>query len=271
MGINLRFQSRYGKIIPITVDWAQDWGKAGHIAPIWRLYYNSRNGMHIRVHNKTHHLTHDRIYIVPAWLQFVPWTEQPLDHLFIHFDLLDIPPTIISSVFNTILETPSTPYRGILSHLCNDLTTDNKQTEACLRCDALVSLVMADILPTIPRKAAQRITNVSFTDSSIKPALNYITDNLHRPLTNEILARLCAMSINTFIRHFKKASQTTPSEFISLLRISKAAQLLHTDSHTLDEIAEQCGFCDRFHLTKQFTRHMSLPPAQYRKRELALR
>ena len=49
-------------------------------------------------------------------------------------------------------------------------------------------------------------------------------------------------------------------------RIEKASILLHHTDHSIDEIAELCGFGDRYYFTRVFTRQLGLGPAAYRKR-----
>ena len=50
------------------------------------------------------------------------------------------------------------------------------------------------------------------------------------------------------------------------IRIDKACNLLlHTDT-SMDIIAEQCGFTDRYHLTKGFGKIKKTSPAVFRKR-----
>ncbi len=43
-----------------------------------------------------------------------------------------------------------------------------------------------------------------------------------------------------------------------------ARQLLYTPK-TIETIAEQSGFANRFHFSRQFTRYMGTPPAAFRK------
>ena len=42
------------------------------------------------------------------------------------------------------------------------------------------------------------------------------------------------------------------------------AQLLHLESMSIESIAQACGFADRFHFSRVFTRIMGAPPAAYR-------
>jgi AraC-like DNA-binding protein len=102
----------------------------------------------------------------------------------------------------------------------------------------------------------------------ILDVMSYMNRNLRKNLTNEILASTIRMSTNSFARLFKQQTGNSPQKYLTKTRIENACNLLHHSSLSINEIADHCGFSDRYYFTKVFTSSILLPPAQYRKQVL---
>ena len=99
----------------------------------------------------------------------------------------------------------------------------------------------------------------------IYPALMMMRKSFASPLFADGLAEACHMSRATFFRTFLKIMNKTPFEYISEIRISQAAQMLINTALPLSTIAKECGFCDEFHLSKNFKKIHGITPSEYRK------
>ena len=102
----------------------------------------------------------------------------------------------------------------------------------------------------------------------IYPAILLVKDQFATGLTVEQLAQACAMSPATFYRLFRQTVSKTPMQYLEEYRLKQAAQLLLTDTDTLAAIAEKCGYCDEFHLSRNFKRHYGMSPREYKKRTI---
>jgi transcriptional regulator GlxA family with amidase domain len=81
-----------------------------------------------------------------------------------------------------------------------------------------------------------------------------------------LLAREAGLGRNAFGRFFREATGDTPHRYLTRLRVERACEQLSTEGATVDEVAVATGFCDRFHFTRVFKRHMGVGPAEYRRR-----
>ena len=81
---------------------------------------------------------------------------------------------------------------------------------------------------------------------------------------SEIAGRL-HLSVDHFIRLFKQARGVTPGEFVVNARIEAAASLLMFTRRNVSEIADQLGYCDAFHFSRQFKHRMGVSPLVYRR------
>jgi len=76
------------------------------------------------------------------------------------------------------------------------------------------------------------------------------------------------MSANSFARLFKNQTGLSPQKYLTKARIENSCSMLHHSPLSINEIAEICGFSDRYYFTKVFNSVMKVPPAQYRKQLL---
>lgn len=68
-----------------------------------------------------------------------------------------------------------------------------------------------------------------------------------------------------FIRLFKAYKGMTPNEFIIRARMESAQNLLLFSSLSISAIAESLGYCDQYHFSRQFKKHVGCPPSDYRR------
>jgi transcriptional regulator GlxA family with amidase domain len=82
------------------------------------------------------------------------------------------------------------------------------------------------------------------------------------------MAERCGMSVNSLLRRFRDQIGQSPQQFIARSRLQKACILLDQTNQSIDQIAEACGFCDRYHFSKVFKTHFHCGPAAYRRKHL---
>ncbi len=100
---------------------------------------------------------------------------------------------------------------------------------------------------------------------TLGPLLTWITENLHEPLSVEVLAQQSNMSPRTFARRFRAETGTTPHTWITLQRVLRAEQLLEETDRAVEWIANEVGFGNAATLRHHFTRARAISPQQYRR------
>ena len=152
--------------------------------------------------------------------------------------------------------------------LCLRLRRDLQMSAAvgvatCARAKALVHLSVAAALD-LGRDALTRTAQADDEERQLRPVLRYIDAHLEEPLENARLAAFVHASESHFIRLFRKVVGSTPARHVQERRVRHAAELLSRTSLTIDEIAERCGFANRFHFSRVFVQRMAAPPGRYR-------
>lgn len=100
----------------------------------------------------------------------------------------------------------------------------------------------------------------------MRAVIDYIVKHYHEPINLETLAALVFLSVRQFERRFRRLFHMSPGEFILKVRIDAAVRLLMESDLSVTYIAQQCGFYDNSHFTRQFKKKMSVSPIQFRKK-----
>ena len=136
-------------------------------------------------------------------------------------------------------------------------------TATCARAKALVHLSVAAAFD-VGSDALLEAKHSDDAERQLRPVLRYIDAHLDEPLENARLAAFVHASESHFIRLFRRVVGCTPARHVQERRVSHAADLLARTNLTIDEIAERCGFANRFHFSRVFAQRMVEPPGRYR-------
>ncbi len=112
------------------------------------------------------------------------------------------------------------------------------------------------------RPEAKALLNAS---EVILPVLQFIHRNYGRHITVEDLARAAHLSVSRFHKHFKTHLKTSPMEYLKGVRLAEACRMLRERDLTIGQIALRTGFCDQFHLSREFKSRFGSSPRAYRK------
>ncbi|HTL13404.1 MAG TPA: AraC family transcriptional regulator [Bdellovibrionota bacterium] len=99
----------------------------------------------------------------------------------------------------------------------------------------------------------------------IDRVIDYLRENLDRPVKLAELARVACFSEFHFHRIFSAVTGESVNAFTLRLRIEKAARLLRLGKRTLTEIAFECGFSSSATFSRAFRAAYDLTPSEFRK------
>jgi AraC family transcriptional activator FtrA len=100
---------------------------------------------------------------------------------------------------------------------------------------------------------------------SLAPTLDWIVDNLDRPLTIDDMAAHALMSTRTFMRRFRAATGTTPVRWLSHQRVEHARRVLESTDVPVDRVAQVSGFGSAANFRVHFQRTVGTAPTSYRR------
>ncbi|RMD79930.1 MAG: helix-turn-helix domain-containing protein [Lentisphaerae bacterium] len=231
-------------------------------ADFWCGFWNRNSRMEIRWKQDRFELSSQHLILVtphtPYRMVRYPdekkTTERQWEHYFFHFRVYAghvLPPRGAFRIPCDCFMVES------LTRLENLAGTDEDNTS-----DApLLLSIIAQALARLPDTFWQR----SPYDTRIQRIIDYIDANLSEKLSNRELAVQANISVETLAREFRRQIGVSPHRFVLDRRLRHARHLLATTELSLDEIAFQCGFCDRFHLTRVFSEALHRSPVAFRK------
>lgn len=247
--------------------------------PYWRVYHNLQEGAHIRWEHGQIELHPDQIYLIAPNTPYSTHlkghklpaegyrfeghriskeniSERYIQHLFIHFNLGipydNITPGIIPVPLNASM-------KGKTDTLIGQLLED--AVDFSFLSNLTVRALINELLCAIPQEKWQAISQ----DRRVVKSLNYIENHIGENLSNEELGKQAGLATNSFTRLFTEEINTSPQRYVKQKRIDKACILLHHSLHSIERIAETCGFADRYHFSRIFKEITTYSPANYRK------
>ncbi len=264
--------------------WLQNWEFIELSFPYWRIYHNSYPGAVVIHEGKEYELTPDKIIMIAPNTSYstrmfnhkipeigyslkggrVNWqlseknlvTNKYILHLFIHFNIGMPYDNISPGVFMYDLTDHIKGKLEIIKHHLN-----YEHTRFSFHSSLAVQSLISDLLLDLPEENWNLITK----DLRILEVLNYVDSNINKELSNPVLANVIKMATNAFTRLFTEEIGISPQRYIKKKRIDKACVMLHHSHLSIDEIALQTGFADRYHFSRIFKQIVKISPAKYKK------
>lgn len=106
------------------------------------------------------------------------------------------------------------------------------------------------------------------TNSYVEQAKSYMNLHFHRNVTVFETAASMNISDRYLYNLFVKQEGISPKQYLTSLRLDTAKRLLRETALSVSEIAVSTGFPEVLSFSKFFSKHTSLSPTEYRKREM---
>ena len=224
----------------ITFSW-----KFTRKVPFWFLYYNSEPGAVLKFRDREIRPDGRQIILIPPYTAFTSSCETAFDHLYIHF---------------TVGRPYSQVKPGVLvldRSLCGipDSWLNSEKVSP-----AAVYALLFSALAAIPRDRFASAEKP--VDDRIQRAMSL----LNLGMSNAEICRDIGMSQSNFQRAFRLATGFSPKHYALDLRLEKARCRLAAAQGSINDIAADCGFSDRYAFSKAFRKYAGISPARYRSR-----
>jgi AraC family transcriptional regulator, arabinose operon regulatory protein len=126
------------------------------------------------------------------------------------------------------------------------------------------SHTLAHLLAVMIQHRHERTRDTSDSVQKVAEGIIYMSEHLDQPMRVSALAALANLSLPHFTVLFKEQTGCTPRDYLHLLRIHRACQLLRSSTLNVKEIATRLGYQDQFHFSRQFKAFQGVSPSEYR-------
>lgn len=83
-------------------------------------------------------------------------------------------------------------------------------------------------------------------------------------LTTELIADALHISVRSLYRRLKELNLPSPKDYVKEWKMNNAARLLQTSNMSVQEIIYECGFNNRAHFYKEFSKRYGMTPKEFR-------
>jgi ribose 5-phosphate isomerase B len=161
---------------------------------------------------------------------------------------------------------------GVRAGLCHDVYSARHGVE-----DEDMNVLVMGACVVTPELACELAD--AFLDASYAPreqffgipprrlarVVEYVRNNLDKPLAVNVLSRMADMSQSHFSKLFKVSTGLAPHQFVLQERINRSKELLRQDDARIVEVALAVGFENQAHFTTVFGNLVGMTPRQFQR------
>jgi len=115
------------------------------------------------------------------------------------------------------------------------------------------------------KSTPSKYIEVSAYSAPVRDTIRFLEDNYKKRLSLDDIVERAPLQKSYLCSLFKKETTVTIFECLMIIRIRKAVELLSYTNLPLSEISKETGFVNTTHFNRVFTKHVMIPPGQYRK------
>ncbi|MBD0369671.1 MAG: helix-turn-helix transcriptional regulator [Pyrinomonadaceae bacterium] len=142
---------------------------------------------------------------------------------------------------------------------------DSEGLSGRLYAESLANVLAVHLLRhyTVAESRAQKFTG-GLSGHRLRAVMDFIAENYEQDLSLTELAHVAGMSTFHFAREFKRATGTTPHQYLIKFRVERAKALLVESEIPLVEVGFRSGFSHQSHFSRLFRRLTGTTPLSYR-------
>lgn len=254
--MSIRFEDISIHILNCRLLRVPDWNWTCVETPFWRCLWNSQPGWKVVCDGESIPLGPDRWVVITPETSFEAVGNNTLNHFFLEFTTPFSHSRFLPKVHKFAIDGPELATIKTIARLQVESMSD----AAVRRSACLMTQLACSILSRIPDADIKHPPR----DPRIRDMMDFLETNTGRIFSNEELAERIHLSTNAFIRLFREQAGVSPQQWHCRRRIAVASSLLHRSTLTIDEIAQQTGFCDRYYFSKVFKQYRQVAPGAFR-------
>lgn len=110
----------------------------------------------------------------------------------------------------------------------------------------------------------KKLSGVSrFGLDTVSEIISFLQDHISDRITGKEIEEKLGYCFDYMNRRFKTATGNTIFNYLTMLRINRAVQLINTKNENLRVVAEECGFDDFYYFSRVFKQFKGVTPTKY--------
>lgn len=222
----------------------------------WRLYWPSSAGGVVTFQGTEYELEPGWLYLISPHTAFDSHCTQPFEKWYLHFNAGGLPDACRPGVERF---RPMAKVRKLLASTCPDHRRSeiefDHQSHA-LESLELVLLALRQVLPQFAHQANN--------ESCVASCVIWLQAHLKEKVTLSDLSQFADVSERTLSNLFLSEIGFPPMRYMIELRLNRAMTLLRHTDYSIERIAEECGFPNRYYFTRMLSKYRMTTPAAFR-------
>ena len=149
----------------------------------------------------------------------------------------------------------------------SDLILNEMKTKADFYVDRVRGLLMTILfeIARIMKSSDEPEVTIRTGVGQIQAALKYVDKHYAEPVRIETLAKECHISETHFRRLFSEYIDMTPIEYLNMVRVLRACEMLRSSNESMSSVALNCGFSTVSTFDRNFKQVIGVTPYQWKK------
>ena len=147
--------------------------------------------------------------------------------------------------------------------------TENCVLEISEKLEPLISLIKQEVEGSRTHSDSLRYLFYYLYDKFVEqyrmPSLQYMHENYADNINISQLAAMENYNVSYYTSWFRKKTGCIPSDYLKMVRIEKAKEILSTTRYRIIDVAMQVGYCNSSSFTRAFRSLVGITPNQYRR------
>lgn len=245
-----------------------------HFHYYYEFYYVRRGGVRFFIDSTSYDLhSGDYLVIPPKQTHFNNYLAQTtrINLYFREQDLMCGSEAISQEFLDAVRSGPfkvhiPRAYRGTFDHLVDRLISEDKIEDA--RTEKMMRLLFQELVLYSERCGTSDFADASLqyseSEDAVLQAARFLSENYSQQITLTALAEQYNLSSSYFSRKFHQITGIGMKEYLSRIRLEHAARQLLSTTHSITEIALDCGFSDSNYFKDAFRKMYGISPRAYR-------
>ena len=233
------------------------WSLSAATNAFWRLYWPQSSGGYVTFQGAELALEPGSLYLISPHTAFQSRCSRPFAKWYVHFNAGGLPATCRPGIVKL---RPTARMHALLRRTCPKVgRTGRIKTE---KSDPFESLELA----LLALRLALPEFHHSRSDARLAQCVAHLHEHLRDKITLADLALLAGTSTRTLAHLFASELGFPPMRYLIELRLNHAMKLLRQSDHCIEQIAEECGFPNRYYLTRMLSKYRKTTPAEFRRK-----
>ncbi len=197
-------------------------------------------------------------------LAYVNLSDSTVNNIFFAYDAALLPAfrKIFPDLDTPCREFVMTPSISALVKHIHQLAVNGHELGAIDRIDACCYELIVEIMLSSRSKEKP-----DAPDMIVRQIASLLESNFTEPASWAMYLKARGISYRSFIRYWRKAYRTSPTQFVNTLRVREAQRMLTNTDLSVKAIARQVGMHDAYYFSRIFKKIIGIAPGHYRYRD----